>query len=504
METENEVKTDPEPQPNGEGKMDHAAENVEGANQDDSSVDQKPDINELMKKIEEEKAKDRSKDRSDRKRRSRSRDRKRRSRSRDRDRKKRRSRSRDRKKRSRSRDRKRERRDRSKDLDRKRSKDREPRKLTFNRPYQYWDKAPAGFEHLTPTQYKAMQAAGQLPTPQLGLTPTATIAAQYPMAGGYFTRQARRLYIGGVPFGATEEAMMEFFNQQMHMAGLATGPGNPVLAVQINLDKNFAFLEIRSVEESSAALAFDGINFMGQSLKIRRPSDYKALPNMPGGDFSGQVEDSPNKVFVGGLPNYLQDEQVREILTSFGQLKAFNLVKDTATNLSKGYAFCEYADPQITDTAIAGLNGMQLGDKKLIVQRASVGKPETAVPKNLDHRVTLQVPGLHNVQSQATATDILCLMNMVTEEELIDDEEYEDITEDVKEECGKFGPVKSIEIPRPRAGQDASGVGKVYVEFVNLEGCNAAMNALSGRKFANRVVLTSFYDPDLYHRRVFK
>ena len=79
-----------------------------------------------------------------------------------------------------------------------------------------------------------------------------------------------------------------------------------------------------------------------------------------------------------------------------------------------------------------------------------------------------------------------------------------DISEDVKEECGKFGPVKSIEIPRPRAGQDASGVGKVYVEFVSLEGCNAAMNALSGRKFANRVVLTSFYDPDLYHRRVFK
>lgn len=154
-----------------------------------------------------------------------------------------------------------------------------------------------------------MQAAGQLPTRVLGLTPTANIAAQYPMAGGYFTRQgislffsiftylflARRLYIGGVPFGATEDAMMEFFNQQMHMAGesfqikncfyktyfkgLATGPGNPVLAVQINLDKNFAFLEIRSVDEATSALAFDGINFMGQSLKIRRPSDYKALPS---------------------------------------------------------------------------------------------------------------------------------------------------------------------------------------------------------------------------------
>ena len=34
---------------------------------------------------------------------------------------------------------------------------------------------------------------------------------------------------------------------------------------------------------------------------------------------------------------------------SFGQLRAFNLVKDTATGLSKGYAFCEYADVTVTD-----------------------------------------------------------------------------------------------------------------------------------------------------------
>jgi len=40
---------------------------------------------------------------------------------------------------------------------------------------------------------------------------------------------------------------------------------------------------------------------------------------------------------------------VKELLTSFGQLKAFNLVKDAATGLSKGYAFCEYADVVMTD-----------------------------------------------------------------------------------------------------------------------------------------------------------
>lgn len=38
--------------------------------------------------------------------------------------------------------------------------------------------------------------------------------------------------------------MMDFFNAQMQLGGLTQAPGNPVLAVQINQDKNFAFLEV--------------------------------------------------------------------------------------------------------------------------------------------------------------------------------------------------------------------------------------------------------------------
>jgi len=38
--------------------------------------------------------------------------------------------------------------------------------------------------------------------------------------------------------------MMDYFNQQMHLSGLVQAPGNPILACQINLDKNFAFLEV--------------------------------------------------------------------------------------------------------------------------------------------------------------------------------------------------------------------------------------------------------------------
>eukprot|EP00983_Pelagomonas_calceolata_P107636 1159367-Pelagomonas_calceolata.AAC.7 len=44
--------------------------------------------------------------------------------------------------------------------------------------------------------------------------------------------------------------------------------------------------------------------------------------------------------------------QVRELLQAFGPLKSYNLVTDRDTGASKGYAFCEYANPDMTEVAL--------------------------------------------------------------------------------------------------------------------------------------------------------
>lgn len=106
---------------------------------------------------------------------------------------------------------------------------------------------------------------------------------------------------------------------------------------------------------------------------------------------------------------------------------------------------------------------MQLGDKKLIVQRASVGAksgPLAQPGAALSVPVQIQVPGFQ-ATGLGTPTEVLCLMNMVTPDELQDDEEYEDILEDIREECSKYGVVKSIDIPRPIQGVEVPGLGKV-------------------------------------------
>ena len=93
---------------------------------------------------------------------------------------------------------------------------------------------------------------------------------------------------------------------------------------------------------------------------------------------------------------------------------------------------------------------MQLGDKKLVVQRASVGARnpiiEQAMSGVMPTPLPISIPGLNVQPSSQEATEVLCLMNMVTPEELEDDEEYESKTGYV---C-KDGEVWVTEVTRAR------------------------------------------------------
>jgi len=104
----------------------------------------------------------------------------------------------------------------------------------------YWDVPPPGFEHITPMQYKAMQAAGQIPATLVPETPQAAV----PVVGSTITRQARRLYVGNIPFGVSEEEMMDFFNQQMHLSGLARRKEIPSWQAKSTLTRTLLFLNL--------------------------------------------------------------------------------------------------------------------------------------------------------------------------------------------------------------------------------------------------------------------
>ncbi|KAF7824978.1 splicing factor U2af large subunit B-like isoform X6 [Senna tora] len=328
------------------------------------------------------------------------------------------------------------------------------------------------------------------------------------------TRHARRVYVGGLPPTANEQSVATFFSQVMaKIGGNTAGPGDAVVNVYINHDKKFAFVEMRSVEEASNAMALDGIIFEGAPVKVRRPTDYNPSlaatlgPSQPNPNLNlGAVGltpgsagglDGPDRIFVGGLPYYFTETQIRELLETFGPLRGFDLVKDRETGNSKGYAFCVYQDLAVTDIACAALNGIKMGDKTLTVRRANQGanqpKPEQEnILMHAQQQIALQKLMLQ--PALVTATKVVCLSQAISADELKDDEDYEEIVEDMRQECSKFGTLVNVVIPRPQPdGEPAPGVGKVFLEYADVEGATKARTGLNGRKFGGNQVVAVFY-----------
>ena len=182
----------------------------------------------------------------------------------------------------------------------------------------------------------------------------------------------------------------------------------------------------------------------------------------------------------------------------------------------QGFAFFEYVDPSVTDVAIQSLSGMELGDKYLVVQRASVGaKPGQApLPGMYEAYPEIPRPILPAGEVESSDQRILLMLNMVVPEDLSDDQEYADIYDDIREECGRYGEVEDLRIPRPikkdkakwgesgidpiaaQRADEAAGVGRVYVKYRDSEGAAAALKALAGRSFAGRSIIATLLSED--------
>ncbi|XP_068323689.1 splicing factor U2af large subunit B-like [Pyrus communis] len=261
------------------------------------------------------------------------------------------------------------------------------------------------------------------------------------------TRHARRVYVGGLPPLANEQTIATFFSQVMAAIGRnSVGSSDAVVNVYINHEKKFAFVEMRTVEEASNAMALDGILFEGVAVRVRRPTDYNPTlaatlgPSQPSpqlnlaavGLTQGAVggAEGPDRIFVGGLPYYFTEAQIRELLQSFGPLHGFDLVKDKDTGNSKGYGFCVYQDPTVTDIACGALNGLKMGDKTLTVRRATASngqsktEQENILVQAQQHiamqKMAVQVvdlnllgAGMATMASGETPTKVLCLTEVV-------------------------------------------------------------------------------------------
>lgn len=253
-------------------------------------------------------------------------------------------------------------------------------------------------------------------------------------------RQSKRLFVYNIPPGTSSEQLTDFFNLQVNSYNVISAR-DPVLETKMSKDKTFAMLECRNAEDATIILGLDGISMTEASngatngnastgLSLRRPKDYIAPGAAATVDEEGnaimsvfdQVPDSPQKLIITHLSRAMTGEQVMQVVQAFGELKHFVAVTDRDSDAFEGMAFAEYQNEEATQAALAGLAGMEIGGEVVQVKFAAIGIKQAADMAASANAMSVLA------SNPSEVTDIgrvLQLLNMVTPEELIDNEEYQ-------------------------------------------------------------------------------
>lgn len=99
---------------------------------------------------------------------------------------------------------------------------------------------------------------------------------------------------------------------------------------------------------------------------------------------------------------------------------------------------------------------------------------------------------------------VLCFRGLLTFEELVIEEEFQEVRDAVQLEASKYGYVVSLKIPRPRGSQDTTpGLTNAYVEFENANFARVARKEMRQQLFRSRPVDVVYHSLELYRKNDF-
>jgi splicing factor U2AF 65 kDa subunit len=184
-------------------------------------------------------------------------------------------------------------------------------------------------------------------------------------------------------------------------------------------------------------------------------------------------------------------------------LQAFNLIKTTGDTLS---AVFEFVNGDLSEMVVQGMNKIDIAGNKLSVQRV----PHSSAAALLKNVATIApatatifkaVPVIEAPVREPTT--VICLSNMTTVEDLQSDDSYEELIEDVSEECNKYAVVKKVIVPRGQKGQGSDpSIGKIFVHVTDTDGAGKVLKAVAGRRFNGKVVKAEYFPEELFLNQV--
>ncbi|KAK8450921.1 hypothetical protein SEVIR_6G121600v4 [Setaria viridis] len=114
----------------------------------------------------------------------------------------------------------------------------------------------------------------------------------------------------------------------------------------------------------------------GKPVEIKRTIPKGAAPLK---DFKTK------KIFVGGLPTALKEDEFKEFFSKFGKVVEHEIIRDHATNRSRGFGFIVFDAEKTVDELLAKKGNMiDLNGSQVEIKKAEPKKPSNPPPRSLD------------------------------------------------------------------------------------------------------------------------
>ena len=75
-------------------------------------------------------------------------------------------------------------------------------------------------------------------------------------------------------------------------------------------------------------------------------------------------------IYVGNLSYQMSETELRDAFAAFGEVSSVKILMDRETGRSRGFGFVEMPNQSDAETAIAQLNGKDLGGRALRINEA--------------------------------------------------------------------------------------------------------------------------------------
>ncbi len=95
---------------------------------------------------------------------------------------------------------------------------------------------------------------------------------------------------------------------------------------------------------------------------------------------SKAVGSTPNKVYVGNLPFSVNQEELKKLFSSYGEISEATVISDKFSGRSKGFGFVTFAKKKDADKAVSEMNDKDMQGRPLKVSEAKPMDPDRPRP----------------------------------------------------------------------------------------------------------------------------